>query len=147
MREIIGYFRSGFASSHDFCMNALEEVLLWCRHANPAQRGEPADGRVREAVSFLRSRFRERLDVAAVAEHCALSPSRLAHLFTFQTGLSPMRYLERHRIGVAQEMLLSTSRPIAQVAYGVGFEDPLYFSQVFRKQMGVSPREFRRRGV
>jgi len=54
--------------------------------------------------------------------------------------------LEQHRIALAKEQLLLSGRPIAEVAEGVGFSDSGWFTRVFRRRVGMSPRAFRRAG-
>jgi AraC-like DNA-binding protein len=79
-----------------------------------------------------------------LARQCMLSSSRFAHLFQETTGTSPLRYLESLRIWKAQEMLIGTSKSIKEISLEVGFRDPLYFSKVFRRNLGSGPRAFRK---
>ena len=73
-----------------------------------------------------------------------LSPSRLAHLFRSQTGQTPQQFVERERITRARQLLLLTSRTVAQIAGEVGYENPFYFTLRFKKHTGFSPTEWRR---
>ena len=82
--------------------------------------------------------------ITQLAQAARLSPSRLAHLFRQEMGIAPMQYLEQIRIQRAQELLLVTGNPIAQVAREVGFRDPFYFNRIFRKHCEVGPRAFRK---
>jgi AraC family transcriptional regulator of arabinose operon len=128
-------------------MNAIEEILLWVDTANSPAHSVSADTRIHEIVRFLRENYRSTVTIDALARRCALSPSRFAHLFREQTGVSPMRYVERLRVARAQELLLTTNTSIAEVAYQCGYENPLYFSHVFKRSSGRSPRSFRKGSV
>lgn len=68
-------------------------------------------------------------------------------LFAEIVGMSPIVYLNTFRISAACEMLRTTDYSIREVANAVGVEDQLYFSRVFKKQKGVSPREYRAKRV
>lgn len=125
--------------------NALEAVLLGCDGYN--QRGDQAgDGRIRKALDFIDDRLTEKLLIDDVAEAVGLSPSRLAHLFREETGETVQGHIEARRMQMAADLLRRTSFPIKQVAMSAGFESQFYFSQRFRRWMGVSPLQFRQSG-
>jgi AraC family transcriptional regulator, arabinose operon regulatory protein len=58
-------------------------------------------------------------------------------------GTSPMQYLRTVRVEAAKRLLVTIETPVGEVAAQVGFEDPLYFSRVFRKVTGKSPTAYR----
>ncbi|WP_407254318.1 helix-turn-helix domain-containing protein [Escherichia coli] len=75
-------------------------------------------------------------DIASVAQHVCLSPSRLSHLFRQQLGISVLSWREDQRISQAKLLLSTTRMPIATVGRNVGFDDQLYFSRVFKNAPG-----------
>jgi AraC family transcriptional regulator of arabinose operon len=127
-------------------MSALEQLLLWADAANPQSRHARFDERVRRALDHLSSQAERPLRLSGVARACGMSPSRLSHLFRAQVGVAPMQWLESHRVNRARELLLLTGRPVAEIGESVGFQNPIWFSRVFRRAVGCSPREFRKRG-
>jgi len=62
----------------------------------------------------------------------------------YSLGVSPMKYVRGTRIKRAQELLLVTRQPVADIAEKVGFTNPSDFSRLFRKFVGVSPLQYRK---
>ncbi|MFT4166577.1 MAG: helix-turn-helix domain-containing protein [Microlunatus sp.] len=137
--------RSELRQATMFAVNALEVALLWCSTADPG--AGLLDPRVLAAMEEMAGRLAEPITVAGLARRAGLSSSRFAHLFTEQVGISPMRYLERQRMRLAEQLLDLTPRTVGEIARTVGFEDPLYFSARFRAYAGMPPSSYRRRSV
>ena len=129
-----------------FAMNAIEEVLLWCDTANPANAVAQFSDPVRTALAYLCDHLADTVTLARLAQVAGLSRSRLAHAFREQVGVSPLRYLENRRLAQARELLLMTALPVAEVAALVGYANPFYFSRLFSRQTGTCPTTFRKRG-
>ena len=131
---------------HEFAMNALEAALLECDAFNSQNQQMNLDPRVVAAVEFIGSNLHRRLMLDTIAEAVRLSVPHLNRLFRRQLDLSPMNYVERQRMQRATELLSMSPQPIAAVAAKVGFHDPLYFSNRFKRYTGMSPRAYRRTG-
>lgn len=83
-----------------------------------------------------------------LAEKVGVSENYLSQIFHQELGISPWDSLTRLRIQKARELLIGNEDTITQVAMQVGFNDLAYFSRVFRKQIGLSPQEYRsKRGL
>ena len=80
-----------------------------------------------------------------IAAFVGVSRVTLFRAFTECEGLPPIEYLARFRITQAARLLRETAMNVTSVAYSVGFDDRLYFSRVFKKYMGVSPKEYARK--
>jgi AraC-like DNA-binding protein len=108
---------------------------------------EPPDARERVLASaaYLRDHADEALDLDALASVAGLSLSHFSALFRAVTGDPPRRYLTRVRMERARRSLAGTGHAIKTISHQLGFDDPLYFSRVFRSVTGMSPSEFRRR--
>lgn len=135
--------RSDLRQATMFAVNSVEAALLWCTTSNPA--AGQLDPRVLAAMETMASSPAEPLTVTQLARSAGLSPSRFAHLFTQQAGMSPMRHLERQRMRLAEQLLDLTPRTVSEIARTVGFADPLYFSSRFRAYAGVPPTAYRNR--
>ncbi len=75
-------------------------------------------------------------------------PAHLRELFRKQYQVSPMDYLQEIRLKKSEELLVGNQTlSLKEIAELVGFKDPLYFSKVFRKSYGMSPSEYRKKGI
>ena len=105
-----------------------------------ARAGNPA---VQEARRFMWEHYARRLTLGEIAAHVHLNPQYFSVLFKRETGQSVVDHLTHLRLEQAKCLLKDTSLPINQVAGQVGYEDPDYFSRLFHKVNGMSPRQYR----
>lgn len=95
-------------------------------------------------VAEITASSSEDLTVADRARRAAVSPARLREVVRQATGLTPHELILRTRISRAQHLLVSSDLTVAEIARQVGYEDPAYFSRLFTRRTGTSPRAFRR---
>lgn len=133
----------------ELAMNTLEALVLAADGANPLseQGDEPLDPRVRQAMDHAGRHLDQPLTMATLADVAGLSVSRFAHLFRQQAGISPQQFVEQQRIARARQLLELSSRSIKQIARDVGFDTQFYFSQRFKRAVGVGPRAYRERAA
>jgi len=127
----------------EFCHTFIEEILFWCSEFNPLAHHGFRDPRIQKSIQYLIKNLEKPLSIEQLARIVNLSPSHYAHLFKEMTTQTPIKYIETLRIWKAQELLISTSNSITQIANDTGFLDSLYFSRVFRKNCGKSPSIWR----
>ena len=94
-------------------------------------------------TEYIYEHFSEDIDFHQHAENLYLSYSHFVHLFTKYTGFSPHKFLLKVRIDKAKDLLMHTQLNICEIATHIGFSDPLYFSRLFRKYLGLSPSDYR----
>jgi len=102
---------------------------------------------LRKAVEYLDAHFDQTLTLEILAGRAKLSVSRLAHRFKEETGATLIEYLTWVRIGHAQRLLVETDKSCQKIADEVGYNNQSYFSRAFRRVVGITPRQFRRRGT
>lgn len=142
--EVASWSSNNDLLSMELAMNDLERIiLLLARNDRSVAQAGQFDERLLLACKFITDNLHHPLSVAEIAKKVCLSPSRLAHLFTQTLGRSILKWREEQMIQFACQLLLVSPSPIKQIAAQVGFEDPLYFSRVFRRYVGCSPRAFR----
>ncbi len=101
-----------------------------------------------QALAYIQAHYaRPGLSVSTLAKHVGLERSYFAKLFAEELHQTPYQFLFRYRLEKASRLLTHTDLPIADVAAAAGFQDPLYFTKVFRKHIGRSPSDFRKHGV
>ncbi len=126
---------------------ALAAQLLGTLAARPAPplRLSRRDRRraVRVAL-WLEAHAAESLHLEQLARESGVSAFHFLRLFTRVIGVTPHQYLVRLRLRDAARLLIRDTRPIADIAYEVGFGDLSNFVRTFRRAAGVSPRTFRR---
>jgi transcriptional regulator GlxA family with amidase domain len=97
------------------------------------------------AEHYIRNHFAEELTFDAVAGHVGMSPRNFARRFKEATGDTPLAYLHALRIAVAKQMLETTPTGVAEIGRKVGYLDPAFFRQLFQRNAGVGPSDYRRR--
>lgn len=96
-----------------------------------------------KAVSYIQANAHRPLPVSEIARHLNISRAHLYRAFETELSTSPGAYLTEYRIRQACELLKQTSLPVKVIAFSLGFENPLYFTQVFTRKRGMSPRRYR----
>jgi len=79
-----------------------------------------------------------------MASQLNLSPKYLSDLLKQETGKTALELIHLHIISEAKNMLVAGEQSISEIAFKLGFENPPYFSRLFRKEVGMSPKEFMR---
>ena len=97
------------------------------------------------AKRYIDSNYSQNITLDSLAEITHINKFYLAHSFTECVGQSPINYLTDRRLEACKELLVSSNLSVAQVATSVGFSSQSYFSQIFRKKTGMTPRQYRSR--
>ena len=107
----------------------------------------PVAPRLQAAVAHVAKYYLRPIPESEVALLCNMSPSRFCHEFKAAFDVTFVEYLANYRVHQAKRLLSNPAMPVADVAAAVGFNDPSYFTRVFRKKEGVSPSEYRAASV
>ncbi|OBZ12567.1 MULTISPECIES: response regulator [Bacillales] len=103
---------------------------------------------VYEAEKILHRDYAESLTLQSVAMAVHVTPVWLSKLFKKEKRKTFLEYLTEIRIEKAKEMLGDIQYKVYQISYQVGYKDPVHFSKLFKKQVGCTPKEYRRqRGI
>jgi transcriptional regulator GlxA family with amidase domain len=142
--------------AHDHGHELAREISRWLvvylqRPGGQSQFSTPVSARTpkREPLRELQGWIEEHLDadlsVEALAGHVNASVRHFSRTFTIEVGMTPARYVEHARTAAAKRLLESTDDPLDRIAARVGLGTPETLYRVFRRQLKISPGEYRRR--
>ena len=98
---------------------------------------------IRKTTEYIHSHSSEKLSLSELAKTLGITAPYLSMLFKQITGLTFRDYLNKVRVEEAKRLLISTDYQIMEIAVACGFNDQSYFTKVFKKYTGLSPRNFR----
>lgn len=98
---------------------------------------------VQQVTSFIRDHYDQPLTLEEIALQAGLSPNYLCRLYKQETEQNLWDYITSYRMEKAKKLLNETNLKTYEVAYKVGFDNPNYFSKIFKKHTGISPQKFR----
>lgn len=123
----------------------VEALRLARQDAGPSLAGPgPQALLVARFRALVEDRYRTHAGVDDYARACRVSPKRLRAACQRIAGASPARLITSRLVLEAKRLLLYSDMTITETAYYLGFDDPAYFSRIFTKEAGLSPRSFRR---
>jgi AraC-like DNA-binding protein len=102
--------------------------------------------RIQEAISHMTTHYPEPVRMDELTALCHLSPNHFRRLFVAAVGMSPSQYLHYLRVSMASAALLQGRESITVIAMNCGYPSISSFNRQFRKQTGMSPRNYRKSG-
>ncbi len=103
------------------------------------------DAAIARSQEWIAQNYRERAPVAAMARVSGLTERSFKRRFRLATGMAPIEYVHTLRIEEAKQMLEAGTAPVEAIASDVGYEDPGFFSRLFRRKVTLSPAAYRKR--
>lgn len=100
-------------------------------------------GAIREIQLYIRQHYSENITLNSLAEQFFLHPNYLSRLFKEKTGKNFVEYLTEIRMEKVKELLKISDCKIVEICAMAGYDNPRYFSKVFRQYTGMTPREYR----
>lgn len=152
-REVMPRFLQFLDIARTSCLH--EEVILPCTlkmHEIIQQVGLVAgrySGAREEALrlkELIDSRVSTDISIQELADTLHSSRTRAIQVFRDAFGETPHAYLQKKKMAAAKEMLITGTQPIYRIARSLGYDDPHYFCNAFKKATGISPLEYRQNG-
>ena len=137
--QLCGPYCQEIASNH------AQALICLLSRGMKEKAGPPSAGgpEMQQLLEWIHRHPEESLPMAEYARRANMSVSNFIRRFKAHTGLPPQRYIMRFRMSHARELLTSSQLPVTEIARIVGYDNPLYFSRMFKKETGMSPREYR----
>lgn len=119
-----------------------EEIVKQKENGN-MEHEQKKENLVCKITEFIDEHYKESIKLENISRSLHISPSQLSHVFKHETGLSPIQYIIHRRIGEAQSLLVETHLLIREIEESLGFGSSVHFSAIFKKYVGISPKEYR----
>lgn len=126
-------------------LNYLERALIMVASRSSVSQGPKIDSRIKAVITHMQRDLSSPLSIPDLAESVGISESRLAHLFSQETGIPPRKYMENLRLERSKQLLELTDMTIREIAHSLGFVSEFYFSQRFQGATGERPSAYRNR--
>lgn len=122
----------------------LKEIVSAITNAAASSRSRFIREQVGKATAYIEANYSsDRLTLQEICRHVLMSTSHFSQMFKQHTGETFIEYLTRVRMDKAKTLLRTTPLKFYEIAGQVGYADPNYFSLLFKKHAGLSPRDFR----
>lgn len=126
----------------------LQELLLAVYSETHRENKNYALGsKIETIIRFMHESIQKQITLSEIARLVQLSPAYLTRSFKEATGYAVIEYFNKIKIDRAKELLIESDGKVRDVAQSIGFGDEFYFSRLFKKITGVSPKEYRRKNV
>lgn len=103
----------------------------------------PEQNRIEKAIRFMKDKLHKTLSLEDIASETQCSVSHFSATFKEQTGYAPLNYFILLKMQEACRLLSLSELNIKEIAFHLGYSDPYYFSRLFKKTIGTSPKSYR----
>lgn len=100
---------------------------------------------VQKSILFMKNNLETKITLEDMADHIKYSTSHFGTLFSSRTSYSPMEYYNQLKIQRACSYLQFSDLKIQEIAFRLGYYDPFHFSKAFKQEMGIRPKEYRKK--
>ncbi|AEC02939.1 response regulator transcription factor [Parasphaerochaeta coccoides] len=142
-----GYRSIYSCKNHEDIMKWLSNLAAGLSKDMASKRQDYRQMVVRNVQTYIHENISRKLSLGEVSALFGFSQNYLSHLFTKYVGTSFVEYVTRAKISTAKEMMVSSNDKIYAIAEKLGFENSFYFSKVFKKVEGISPRDYMNRTI
>ena len=130
------FYSKRYAALYSF----ISDVILACRN-------DSHDGirfmNIAKAVTYMEQNYIMPLSNKYLADMCSVSQDCFIRTFKKFYDTTPKKYILNLKINRAKEMLDDNQKTVSEISYDLGFESPTYFSNLFKKKVGVTPSQYR----
>ncbi len=131
-------------SGHEDMVDSARGILLKAIQFRDSQTMSRYGSVIRSACAYIDQHYMNPdMTLSDVAKHVALSNNHFCTVFSQEMGVTFIEYLTKLRMKKARDLLKSTDMRSSEVSVAIGYNDPHYFSYLFKKNVGMNPRDYR----
>lgn len=121
-----------------YTLRLMEEIMRY----GELFKEEQVSSIIRQAIDYMEHNYNKDMRLKDVAEHVAVSPQYFSKLFKDECHINFIDYLTHIRVREAKVLLKEQRHTVKEISFSVGYNDPNYFSRIFKKLEGVTPTDF-----
>jgi YesN/AraC family two-component response regulator len=146
--EIFNNLSRGFHDENmkyvNFCFGHLLATFIYASKTSDdfAEESNPV---IRKSIEYMNKNLNLKLSLNQISKEAGYSPTYFTTLFKKETNYSPLSYFSHLKIVKSCEFLDYTRIKVKEISFTLGYTDPYYFTKDFKKKMGMSPRQYRKR--
>lgn len=126
--------------------NAIKEYVKGVYHFISTKHGDKTYSYyINKSIQYIKGNYERNITLEEVAENTQISKSYLSLLFKQETGINFSTFLTNYRIEKCKEYMKESHYKIYEIAERVGFDNPYYFSKVFKEKVGISCKEYQKK--
>jgi YesN/AraC family two-component response regulator len=110
------------------------------------QQNSESHSMIEQTIDYIRKHYMESITLESLAKQHRMKAKYFSYLFHKYTGIGPINYLIQYRMNLANELLMTASFSVREIARSVGYSDAYYFSRLFKKHNGMAPRAVKQLG-
>ena len=137
------------ADGYEFAVRSfLSQIFLILREdsgTGSGRKNSQQELRMKQMLSWLDKHYMEEITTAQLADAAGICVRECQRSFSNILHTTPIRYLNRRRITIAAEFLVSTDLPVSEIALCCGFDNPSYFAKQFKAITGMTPKDYRKK--
>jgi AraC-like DNA-binding protein len=148
LHHMIKELQMCYTDYEEMLSTMLKQIfILLHRHLPKDSRikNSQAEDEIDKAVTYFYEHYNEQIEVADYAKSHHMSVSWFIRSFKKVMGTTPAQYIMSIRLSNAQSLLESTAYNVTEISKIVGYDNPLYFSRIFKKEKGISPLQYRKK--
>ena len=143
--EIYKLYKAAILSIDGMCW-WIQSCISYINDTISGKNKESGGKTVAAAKEYIRAHLDSKLPIDQIAISVHLSPDYLGKIFKKETGETIQTYITRKRMEKARSLLLNTDKPVSQICFDIGFDNPSYFIRVFKDYNGITPKKYRNNG-
>lgn len=131
------------------CINYLFEILISIikdtfKSVNDKNNNNYISLNVRKAIKYVHDKYNDELTIDIVSKELNINKCYFCNIFKKETGITFSNFINKFRVEKSKQLLANSSFSILDVAISVGFNNQNYFAMAFKKELGMTPLQYRK---